>query len=54
MADDYHGDVWYDVWRSGGNPDLVDDDRVEDMRYDDYTPEEAARLEYRRIYGDNQ
>ena len=34
--DDYHGDVIYDVWHAGGNPDLVDDDRVDEhYDYDD-------------------
>ncbi len=39
---DYHGDVFYEVWRSGGNPDAVDYDRVEDCRWDYQEPEECA------------
>lgn len=31
--DDYRGDVIYDVWRSGGNPDRVDYDRCDDAYY---------------------
>ena len=27
---EYEGDVTYDVWRAGGNPDAVDFDRVDD------------------------
>ena len=37
--DDYYGDVIYEVWRSGGNPDLVDYDRCDDYmadRLDEY------------------
>lgn len=46
--DDYFGDTIYEVWRRGGDVDAVDRDRVEDCRYDDYTPEEAAAAELRR------
>ena len=46
---DYEGDVIFDVWRSGGNPDAVDLDAVRD-HYDagDY-PESAAAAELRRM-----
>ena len=27
---EYEGDVTYDVWRAGGNPDAIDRDRVDD------------------------
>jgi hypothetical protein len=43
--DDYRGDVFYDVWRSGGNPDAVDYDRVRDSYYDGLDSEDAARRE---------
>ena len=26
----YEGDVFYDVWRAGGNPDRINMDRVDD------------------------
>lgn len=42
---DYHGDVTYDVWRSGGNPDSIDRDRVEDHFRDGDDAEIAARHE---------
>ena len=45
--DDYFGDVVYEVWRSGGDPDRVDRDDVEDHRYAGRWPEEAARVELR-------
>jgi hypothetical protein len=45
---DYLGDVWYDVWRAGGDPDRVDPDCVEDSRWDGLWPEEAAEAELRR------
>ena len=41
----YFGDVVYDVWRSGGNSDLVDRDRVRDYEYDGYRSDEASRAE---------
>jgi hypothetical protein len=45
---EYHGDVNYEVWRAGGNPDRLDWDRVEDHRFDDVRPEDAARCEMSR------
>lgn len=45
--DDYWGDVLYEVWRSGGDVDRVDYDRVEDARYDGYDEYEAAASEMR-------
>jgi hypothetical protein len=45
---EYHGDVTYEVWRSGGNPDRLDYDRVEDHRWNDLRPNEAARCELNR------
>jgi hypothetical protein len=45
---DYHGDVAYEVWRSGGNPDRLNYDRVEDHRWNDLRPNEAARCEMNR------
>ena len=44
----YRGDVDYEVWRSGGNTDAIDYDRVEDHRWDGYTAEENAQYELRR------
>jgi hypothetical protein len=44
---DYRGDVFYDVWRSGGNPDAVDYDRVRDAYYDGLDSGEAADRELR-------
>ena len=44
----YEGDVWYDVWRSGGNPDRVDHDRVIDGYYEGRQAEDVARAELRR------
>lgn len=29
---DFYGDVTYEVWRNGGNPDAVDYDRCADAR----------------------
>lgn len=43
--EEYRGDVIYEVWRSGGNPDLIDYDRVRDRFYDGYQPEECAYAE---------
>lgn len=44
----YDEDVFYDVWRSGGNPDRIDAERVMDHYYDGHSHEEAARAELRR------
>lgn len=46
--DDYYGDVIYEVWRSGGNPDTVDYDDLDDYRYEGLYPDEAALCELRR------
>lgn len=50
MSDDdgYFGDVIYEVWRRGGNPDRVDADRVDDYRYDGVDADSAASAELRR------
>lgn len=45
---DYYGDVIYEVWRRGGNPDAVDPDRVRDYQEEDLFPEHAAAREVRR------
>ena len=49
---DYENNVFFEVWRSGGNPDAIDfEGRVEDHYYDGDYPEEAARDELRRQGG---
>lgn len=45
MNKDYEYDVQYEVWRRGGNPDVVDSERVEDYYEEDFYPEEAAQQE---------
>lgn len=40
--EEYRGDVIYELWRSGYNPDAISDDEIEDYYYDDYYPEEAV------------
>lgn len=45
----YEGDVFYEVWASGRNPDAINMDRVDDMRYNGYSAEEAAASECRRM-----
>lgn len=50
MTDDrskYENDVFYEVWRSGGNPHAIDFDRVDDQRYRGMYAEEAAAYELR-------
>ena len=44
----YCGDVEYEVWRRGGNPDCVDRDRLADYEYDGRSAESAARAELER------
>lgn len=48
----FRGDVWYDTWRFGGNPDLVDDDRVDDCFDSGVYSDECAIKEIRRQRGD--
>lgn len=43
----YHADVAYDVWRSGGNMDRVNYERVQDAFYNLVDSESAARAELR-------
>ena len=50
----YHGDVTYDVWCSGGNPDRIDYDRVEDCRYAGETAEQCAASHMGRIRAQEQ
>lgn len=45
---EYHGDVIYEVWRRGGNPDAVEYDRVEDHYYAGDEAPSAAQNEIRR------
>lgn len=45
---DYEGDVVYETWRRGGNPDRVDPDRVEDYYRAGLDSDEAAARELRR------
>ena len=43
----YRSDVTYDVWRSGRNPDRVDDDRVQDHFDHGDSADQAAAHECR-------
>lgn len=43
----YEGDVSYEVWRRGGNPDRIDDDRVGDSYDNGLSHEQAASKEIR-------
>lgn len=45
---EYEADVAYEVWRSGGNPDLVDRDRCEDAYYRGVDEWNQAAAELRR------
>ncbi len=47
MGDTY-GDVVYEVWRSGGNPDYVERDDVRDYEREGYYAEEIADMFLRR------
>lgn len=44
---EYENDVFYEVWRSGGNPDRINYDRVEDHFYNGDCYETATRHELR-------
>lgn len=41
----YDNDVFYEVWRNGGNPDRIDFDRVQDRYYNGQDVESAASAE---------
>jgi len=43
----YEADVYYDVWRSGGDPDRVDMERVDESHYQGLEHDEAASVELR-------
>lgn len=43
----YRGDVFYNVWRNGGNPDRINYDRVSDSFRDGIYHEDAALREMR-------
>ena len=43
----YHNDVWYEVWRSGGNPDAISPERVQDAFYNGAYSQDAAAREIR-------
>jgi hypothetical protein len=47
MSEKFFGDVVYEVWRSGGNPDAVGRERVESAEYGGAIAEEVAGLELR-------
>lgn len=44
----YEGDVVYEVWRNGGNPDAVNMDLLEDRYYEGVPANDAAASEIRR------
>lgn len=44
----YEGDVAYEIWRMGGNPDSVHPDRIADYKYEGYSADEAASRILRR------
>lgn len=46
--DSYFGDLIYEVWRRGGNPDNVDRDQAREFEYLGYEPDEAAAIVDRR------
>lgn len=44
----YENDVFYEVWRSGGNPDRINYERVQESYYDGRDAESAAGVEVSR------
>jgi hypothetical protein len=44
----YNNDVFYEVWRRGGDPDRIDCDRVADDRYDGLSASESASAQIER------
>jgi hypothetical protein len=43
----YESDVFYEVWRSGRDPDRIDFDRVDDHRWDGLSADDSAAIEIR-------
>jgi len=41
----YEADVAYEVWRSGGNPDNIDYERIQDGYYAGERPKDMAETE---------
>ena len=44
----YENDVFYEVWRGGGDPDRIDYDRVSENYQNGNSPEDTARVELKR------
>lgn len=44
---EYENDVFYEVWRSGRDPDRIDYDRVDDNRLAGMDADDAASVEIR-------
>jgi hypothetical protein len=44
---DYEADVFYEVWRSGGDPDRIDYDRLADNYWNGIDAETATHYELR-------
>jgi hypothetical protein len=42
------GDVLYDIWARGGNPDMVSLDRIDDRFADGWAEDEIVNAELRR------
>jgi hypothetical protein len=54
IDDEYFGDVIYEVWRRGGNPDAVDRYRARDFEQQGCYPEEAAQVLISEQYPDRR
>ena len=46
--DKYFGDMIYEAWRNGDNPDEISRDEAKDYQEAYYEPEEAAELHFRK------
>ena len=51
---EYEGDVYYDVWCGGGEPDAIDFERVDECFYDGLQPEAASAIEIMAQTGDEE
>lgn len=38
----FESEVWYQVWRAGGDPDRIDPDRLSDAFYEHASPDDVA------------
>lgn len=46
--EEFFGDMVYEAWKRGHNPDLIQREDSQSYQYDDYSPEEAVSHFFRK------